>query len=41
MNMEEQRARDNQDTSEEQDQAWDLLYPISRFIILTITVRII
>lgn len=39
--MEGQRARNNQDPSEEQDQAWDLLYPISRFIILTITVRII
>lgn len=30
--MGEQRARNNQDTSEEQDEAWDLLYPVSRFI---------
>lgn len=40
MNMEVRKARNSQDTPEEQDQGWDLLYQISGFIII-ITVRII
>lgn len=39
--MEEQKAKNSQDTPEEQDQGWGLLYQIPRFIILIITVRII